>query len=49
MSFDGSARHVELTGDFGIVAPLQQQLHNLLFAWPEPNALFHHYYPLGLD
>jgi len=34
MSLHGSARHLELAGDFGIVAALQQQFDNLLFARP---------------
>jgi len=32
MSFDRPPRHFELAGNLGIVAALQQQLDNLLFA-----------------
>jgi hypothetical protein len=32
MSFHGSARHLELAGDFGVITPLQKQLDDLLFA-----------------
>jgi hypothetical protein len=32
MSLHGSASHLELAGDFGIVTALQKQFHNLLFA-----------------
>jgi hypothetical protein len=42
MSFHGSPRHVELAGYFGVVASLQQQLDDLLFAWTEPNGLLFH-------
>jgi len=42
MSFHGSPRHLELSGNFGVVATLQEQLDNLLFAWTEPNSLLHH-------
>jgi len=42
MSFYGSPRHVELAGDFGVVASLQQQFDDLLFAWTEPNSLLFH-------
>jgi hypothetical protein len=37
MSFDGSAGHLELAGNLGVVTPLQQQLHNLLFARSKPD------------
>jgi hypothetical protein len=33
MSLYGSARHLKLTGDFGVVTALQQQFDDLLFAW----------------
>jgi hypothetical protein len=42
MSFHGSPRHIELGGDFGVVAALQKQVHDLLFAWTEPNSLLLH-------
>jgi hypothetical protein len=32
MSFHGSARHLELAGDLGVITPLQKQLDDLLFA-----------------
>jgi hypothetical protein len=46
MSLHGAPRHMELTGDLGIVATLQQQFDNLLFARPQPNSLILHYFPL---
>jgi hypothetical protein len=46
MSLHGSARHVELAGDFGVVTALQKQLDDLLFARSEPNGLLRHHYPL---
>jgi hypothetical protein len=42
MSFHGSARHLELAGNFGIVAALQKQFDNLLLAWSQPNRLLRH-------
>jgi len=42
MGFHGSPRHVELSGDFGVVTALQKQFDNLLFAWAEPNSLLLH-------
>jgi hypothetical protein len=45
MSFDGSARHLELTCDLGIVTALQKQFNNLLFARTEPNGRFRHLLP----
>jgi hypothetical protein len=45
MSFYGSARHLELTGDFSVVTTLQEQLDDLLFARPQPNGLFFHRCP----
>ena len=42
MGFDGTARHFELAGDFLIVTALQQQIGNLLFAWPKANQLVFH-------
>lgn len=49
MSLHGSARHVELAGDLGIVTALQKQFDDLLFARSQPNGLLHHHFPLGLD
>jgi hypothetical protein len=46
MSLHGTPRHAELVGDLGIVATLQQQFDNLLFARPEPNSLILHQIPL---
>jgi hypothetical protein len=42
MSFHGTPCHVELSGDLGVVASLQQQVYDLLFARTEPNSLFLH-------
>jgi len=33
MSLHGSACHVELAGNLGIITALQKQLDDLLFAW----------------
>jgi hypothetical protein len=49
MSLHGSARHLELAGDFRIVTALQKQFDDLLFARPKPNVLLVHYSPSGLD
>jgi hypothetical protein len=46
MSLHGAPRHMELTGDLGIVATLQKQFDNLLFARPQPNSLILHHFPL---
>jgi hypothetical protein len=46
MSLHGAPRHMELTSDLGIVATLQKQFDNLLFARPQPNSLILHYFPL---
>jgi hypothetical protein len=48
MSLHGSARHLELAGDLGVVTALQEQFDNLFFPRSEPNGLLRHYYPLGL-
>jgi hypothetical protein len=45
----GSARHVELAGNFGIVAALQKEFDDLLFARSQPNGLLRHLCPLVLD
>jgi hypothetical protein len=49
MSLYGSARHLELAGNLGVVTALQKQFDNLLFARSKPNGLLRHHYPLGLD
>lgn len=46
MSLHGTPRHVQLGGDFGVVATLQKQFDNLLFARPQPNSLILHQVPL---
>jgi len=46
VSLHGSPRHLELTGNLGIVTPLQKQFDNLLFARTEPNSLLLHPIPL---
>jgi hypothetical protein len=46
MGLHGSARHLELAGDFGVVTALQKQFDDLLFARPQPNGLLRHHYPL---
>jgi hypothetical protein len=46
MSFHGAPRHLELTGNFGIVAALQKQLDDLLFARAKSNSLLPHPIPL---
>jgi len=45
MGFHSSPRHVELSGNLGIVTTLQKQFDNLLFAWTEPNSLILHPIP----
>jgi len=35
MCFDGAARHIELTGNLVVIAPLQQQVDDLPFPWSE--------------
>jgi hypothetical protein len=48
MSFYSSASHLELFGNFGIIAALQKQFDDLLFARPKPNGLLaHHFLPPG--
>jgi len=49
MCLHGSARHLQLTGDFGIVTALQKQLDDLLLARSQPNGLLVHHYPHSLD
>jgi hypothetical protein len=49
MSLHGSARHLELRGNLGIITALQKQFDDLLLARSKSNGLLVHYYPLGLD
>jgi len=42
MGLHSAARHVELSGYFSVVATLQKQFDDLLFAWTEPNSLLLH-------
>jgi len=42
MSFHGTPCHIELAGDFGVIASLQKQVYDLLFARTEPNSLLFH-------
>jgi hypothetical protein len=46
MSFNGPPGHFQLTCNLGIIATLQKQFDNLLFAWAQPNSLFLHRSPL---
>jgi hypothetical protein len=48
VSLHGSTRHLELTGNLGVVTALQEQFYNLLLPRPEPNGLRRHLYSLGL-
>ena len=45
MSFDGSAGHLQLFGNFGVVTTLQEQFYDLLFARTQANWLFLHLIP----
>ena len=45
MRLYGATRHVELSSDFVVIAALQQQLDNLLFALPKADGLFAHSEP----
>jgi hypothetical protein len=50
MCFDGSSRHLQLAGDFGIITALQKQFDDLLFTRTEPNGLLlHSYLPLWIS
>jgi hypothetical protein len=46
MSFHGAPRHLQLTGNLGVVTTLQKQFDDLLFARTEPNSLLLHPIPL---
>ncbi|MFZ0136376.1 MAG: hypothetical protein WAK89_04905 [Candidatus Sulfotelmatobacter sp.] len=48
MSLHGSARHLELAGNLGVVTTLEKQFDNLLLSRSKPNGLLRHLYPLGL-
>jgi hypothetical protein len=41
----GATRHVELSSDFVVVAALQKQLDDLLFALPKADGFFAHSNP----
>ncbi len=47
MGLYGSARHLELTGNLGVVTTLEKQFDNLLLPRSKPNGLLRHLYPLG--
>jgi hypothetical protein len=42
MGLYSSPRHLQLRSDLGVVATLQKQLYDLLFARTEPNGLLTH-------
>jgi len=46
VGFHGPPRHFELAGDFGVVAPLQEQFDDLLLARTQSNGLLLHQAPL---
>jgi hypothetical protein len=43
MRLHGSARHLQLAGNFGVVTALQKQFDDLLFARSKPNGLLDHH------
>jgi hypothetical protein len=43
VSFYRAARHFQLFGNFGVVAALQQQLDDLLFARSKPDRIIGHH------
>ena len=45
MSFHSPASHFEPGGDLGVVAALQKQFDDLLFARSKPNGLLRHHFP----
>jgi len=45
VSFHRAPGHFELAGYLGVVASLQKQLDDLLFARTEPNSLLFHFHP----
>ena len=49
MGFHSSARHLELTRDFGVIAALQEQFHDLLLAGTKPDSGFRHPFLLVLQ
>jgi len=48
MGLHRSAGHFELAGDLVVIAPLQKQFHDLLFALPEPDRCLAHTSPSTL-
>jgi hypothetical protein len=46
--FHCPARHVELSSDLIVIATLQEQFDDLLFALSQTYGFFAHYYPLQL-
>jgi hypothetical protein len=46
MGFHSSPRHLELSGNLGVITTLQKQFYDLLFARTQPNSLLHHPIPL---
>ena len=46
MSFHGPSSHLELTGNFRIVAALQEKLDDLLLARAKPDRVLFHQIPL---
>jgi hypothetical protein len=49
MSFHSTPRHLKLRSYFGVVAPLQKQFDDLLFARTEPNSLLLHFILLSRE
>jgi hypothetical protein len=45
MGFHRAASHFKLSGDLVVIAPLQKQFHDLLFALPEPDRCLAHTSP----
>jgi hypothetical protein len=46
MGFHSAPRHLELSGNLGVITTLQKQFDDLLFARTQPNSLLHHPIPL---
>ncbi len=42
MGLDGASGHVQLSGNFRIVATFEQQIRNLLLSWTQVNGLNFH-------
>jgi len=47
--FDGPMVHLELLGNLGVRATLQQQLNDLLFAWSQKIRAFTHLFTLPIN